>query len=253
MAAPFAFLRAIACADASMACAGFTAGASAVGMTATRGAFARTAAACAVAHIASAVLKASCVQIAKGFTNRRKGWSDSDCMSFLLAGHRSKCYATLRTARSLLFQEVGQSLECAMSRRFLFGRLSRLVELRILHARVLVLVAIHAQQLPVAAVGRIVVVVAVLMVHGELAQSLAAELARAAAADPRQDLERLLAVGARALLLGFPRLGDDVIELGHDPTIGHAVHALPCDGIGAGAPKCGSSSACTPSLTSAPR
>src|SRR3954462_8203799 len=94
MGAPLAFLIAIACADASMACAGFAAGASAVGITATRGAFARTAAACAVAHIASAVLNASCVQIANGFTNRRSGFSDSDSMSFLLAGDRSKGYAT---------------------------------------------------------------------------------------------------------------------------------------------------------------
>src|SRR3954467_2891856 len=199
MEAPLAFLIAIACADASMACDGFAAGASALGITATRGAFARTAPACAVAHIPPTVLNASRVQIAKGFTNRRKGCSDSDSMSFLLAGHRSKGYATLRIGRSLLFQQLAQSLECAMSSGFLFGRLSRLFELRILHARVLVLVAIHAQQFPVAAVGRIVVVVAVLRVHGELAQSFAAELARTAAADPRQDLERLLSIGARTL------------------------------------------------------
>jgi hypothetical protein len=43
-------------------------------------------------------------------------------------------------------------------------------------------------------------VVAVPVVHRELAQALAPELARAAAADPRQGLERLLAVGPRALL-----------------------------------------------------
>jgi hypothetical protein len=96
-------------------------------------------------------------------------------------------------------------------------------------------------------------VVAVFVVHGELAQTLAAELARAAAADPGQDLERLLAVGACALLLRFPRLGDEVVELGHDPTIGQAVHALPCDAVGAGAAKCGTSSARVPSLTPEPR
>src|SRR5438105_12568176 len=72
---------------------------------------------------------------------------------------------------------------------------------------------VHAEQLPVAAVGRVVVVVAVLVVHRELAQPLAAELARAAAADPRQDLQRLLAVGLRAFLLRFLRLGDDAVEL----------------------------------------
>src|SRR3954463_9412110 len=225
MGAPLAFLSAIACADASMACAGFAAGASALGVTATRGGVGRTAAACAVAHIAAAVLNASRVQMAKGFTNRRRGSSDSDSMSSLLAGHRSKAYATLRTARSLLFQQLAQSFECAMSSGFLFGRLSRLLELRILHARVLVLVAIHAQEFPVAGVGRVVVVVAVLMVHGERAQSFPAELPRTPAAAPPQEPGRPHSIGAGPLLLGFPRPGDDVVELGHDPTIGQAVHA----------------------------
>src|SRR6185503_10852597 len=51
-----------------------------------------------------------------------------------------------------------------------------------------------AEQLPVRAVGRVVVVVAVAVMHGELAQALAVELARAARADPRQDLQGLGAV-----------------------------------------------------------
>src|SRR3990167_5607807 len=68
----------------------------------------------------------------------------------------------------------------------------------ILHARVLVLVAVDAQQLPVRAVGRIVVVVAVLVVHGQLAQSRGRKFPRAARADPGQELERLLAVGVGA-------------------------------------------------------
>src|SRR5688572_18827593 len=65
---------------------------------------------------------------------------------------------------------------------------------RVGEPRMLVLVAVDAQQLPVRAVGRIVVVVAVLVVHRELAQALAVELARAARADPRQDLQGLGAV-----------------------------------------------------------
>ena len=112
----FAFRRAAACADATIAsagfaaggtagwavgaCAAFGAGASAVGITATLGefvgAFARTAAACAVAHIASPVFSASWVHIVKGFTNRRKGLSDSGSMSISLwrgSGLGSKGYA----------------------------------------------------------------------------------------------------------------------------------------------------------------
>ena len=84
--------------------------------------------------------------------------------------------------------------------------------LGVLIARVLVLVAVNTEQLPVAAVGRVVVVVAVLVVNRELTQALGAELTRAAPADPRQDLERLLAVGARALGLCFLLLGDETVH-----------------------------------------
>jgi len=80
------------------------------------------------------------------------------------------------------------------------------------HARVLVLVAVDAQQLPVAAVGRVVVVVAVAVMHGQLLHVGARELARAAAADPRIQLQRPLAVRSLALLAGAPRLGDQAVE-----------------------------------------
>src|SRR5213078_2201114 len=65
-------------------------------------------------------------------------------------------------------------------------------------AGVLVLVAIDAQQLPVRSVGRIVVVVAALVVDGQLAHALRVELAGAARADPGKDLQRALAVVHRA-------------------------------------------------------
>src|SRR5688572_33172854 len=61
-------------------------------------------------------------------------------------------------------------------------------------ASVLVLVAVHAEELPVAAVRRVVIVIAVLVMDGELAQARAGECARAAAADVREELEGLLAV-----------------------------------------------------------
>src|SRR4029077_19292590 len=63
---------------------------------------------------------------------------------------------------------------------------------------VLVVVAIDAEQLPVAAVGGIVGVVVVPMVDGELAQVGAGELAGAAPADPRVELERALPVARLA-------------------------------------------------------
>mgnify|MGYP006195380819 CR=1 FL=1 len=67
-------------------------------------------------------------------------------------------------------------------------------------ARMLVVVAVHAQQLPVAAVGRIEIVVVVAVVHGEFLHVGAGELARTAAADPRVHLQRALAIALVALL-----------------------------------------------------
>src|SRR5688500_15409213 len=57
-------------------------------------------------------------------------------------------------------------------------------------ALVLVVVAIQAEQLPVAAVGRIVVVVVVAVMDGALAQVLAREFPGATSADPGIDLQR---------------------------------------------------------------
>jgi len=55
-------------------------------------------------------------------------------------------------------------------------------------ARMLVLVAVDAEQLPIRAVGRIVVVVAVLVVDGELAQPPRREVPRAMRTYMRQEL-----------------------------------------------------------------
>src|SRR5438046_1501797 len=66
--------------------------------------------------------------------------------------------------------------------------------LRIHDASMLVLVAIDAEQLPVRTVRRVVVVIAVLVMHRQLAQPLPRKLARAPRADVRQDLECVAAV-----------------------------------------------------------
>src|SRR5262249_19848533 len=71
-------------------------------------------------------------------------------------------------------------------------------------AAVLVVVAVDAEVLPVAAVGRVVVMVTVAVVDGEQVQVRALELARALGADPAVQGERALAITllARACCLG---------------------------------------------------
>jgi hypothetical protein len=90
--------------------------------------------------------------------------------------------------------------------------------------RMLVVMAVHAQQFPIAAVGRIEIVIVVAVVHRQFLQSGAGELARAAAAYPRVHLQRPLAIAQFALLGGAPRLGHDAVELRVvDGLAGHGV------------------------------
>ena len=87
---------------------------------------------------------------------------------------------------------------------------------------VLIVVTVETQQLPVASVGRIVVVVVVLVMDRELAQLLAVTFAAAVRTDPRKYLERLLSVGLLQLKLGAPchaSLGTDGDSLLRDSTI----------------------------------
>src|SRR5258708_6274672 len=78
---------------------------------------------------------------------------------------------------------------------------------------VLVVVAVQAEQLPVAAVGRVVVVIVVAVMDGQLAQVGSREFAAAAAADPRIDLERLFPIASFALLGDATSLGQQAVEL----------------------------------------
>ena len=93
-------------------------------------------------------------------------------------------------------------------------------------ARVLVVVTIQTQQLPVAAVGGIVVVVVVAVMHGQLLQVLAHELARAAATNPRIDLQRLLAVTQFARLPVAQGLGNHSIRVCTLCLINSHIHLL---------------------------
>jgi len=76
-----------------------------------------------------------------------------------------------------------------------------------------VVVAIDAQQLPVAAVGWIVIVIVVAMMHGELTDVAAIEFAAAAPADPRVQFQRLFAIALLARVRVTPRSRNDCVEL----------------------------------------
>ena len=78
-------------------------------------------------------------------------------------------------------------------------------------ARVFVVVAVKAQQLPVAAVGGIVVVVVIPMVDGEFTQALAFKLPSASRTDRREDFKRLIPIALLPLLPVAPGLGDDLV------------------------------------------
>jgi hypothetical protein len=75
-------------------------------------------------------------------------------------------------------------------------------------AAVFVLVAVHAEVLPVAAIGWIVVMVAVAVVDGQQMERVGLELARALGADPAVNLERALAVALGALDRLRPRFAN---------------------------------------------
>ena len=76
----------------------------------------------------------------------------------------------------------------------------------------LIVVTVNAQQFPIAAIARIVVVIVVPVVHREQMQIRAGELARAAPTNPGEDPERLLAISLLPELPVAPRLGNDLIQ-----------------------------------------
>jgi hypothetical protein len=88
------------------------------------------------------------------------------------------------------------------------GEAARLIQ----RTLVFIVMAVEAQQFPVAAVGRVVVVVVVLVVHGQQVDGRVVEFPRAAAADPREQFQRLGSVAFFALLPDAPRVGDDLIQ-----------------------------------------
>jgi hypothetical protein len=76
----------------------------------------------------------------------------------------------------------------------------------------LIVMAVQTQKLPVAAVGRVVIMVMIAVMYGQFAQILMIELARATSTHPRIELQCLLAITALALIDIAPRGGHDLIE-----------------------------------------
>jgi hypothetical protein len=90
---------------------------------------------------------------------------------------------------------------------------------------VFIVVAIKAQQFPVAAIGRVVVVVVVSMMHRQLAQVGMREFAGTTAADPRIDLEGALPIALFALLGVAARVSHQPVEFARVVGI-HVVFAV---------------------------
>lgn len=76
----------------------------------------------------------------------------------------------------------------------------------------LIVVTVNAQQFPIAAIARIVVVIVVPVVHREQMQIRTGEFARAPPADPGVNLERLFAIRILPELAVAPGLGYDPIQ-----------------------------------------
>lgn len=76
---------------------------------------------------------------------------------------------------------------------------------------VLIFVTVDTQQLPVTAIGWIVVVVMVSVMDRQLAEFFAAKFTSAAPTNPRIQLEGLLPIALLLLRLIAPRLGNNLV------------------------------------------
>jgi hypothetical protein len=75
-----------------------------------------------------------------------------------------------------------------------------------------VIVAIKAQEFPIAAIGWIIIMIVIAMVNSELLKISGCKFSRAASANPRVHFERLSTIGLFTFSLIFSRVGDDLIE-----------------------------------------
>src|SRR5206468_10795409 len=91
-------------------------------------------------------------------------------------------------------------------------------------ALMLILVAVGAQQFPVAPIRRVIVVIVVAVMDFQQLEIGVGEVAPASSAYQRIDLERLFAIALCALFACAPRLGDDAVEpgvVGSSLAVGH--------------------------------
>lgn len=86
----------------------------------------------------------------------------------------------------------------------------RRIEIHI--AGMFVIVAVDTEKLPIAAIGRIIVVVVISVVYGEFMDIVMIELPGTTAANPRKKLERLFAVASFALCAATLRFSDNTIK-----------------------------------------
>ena len=77
----------------------------------------------------------------------------------------------------------------------------------------LTVVAVQAKQLPVAAVRRIIVVVAVFVMHRQFVKFFTGKLSATPGAYPWQDLERLIAVKITPMSPQLTRLSENMLQL----------------------------------------
>ena len=118
-------------------------------------------------------------------------------------GHRSTTLVEPRSGHPLLTLLIGQQRLEIRKRRM--GRDTAILAnvgapaSRFQLPLMFVVVAVQAEQFPVAAVGRVVVMIVIAVVDRELTQVGVSEFAAAAATDPRIDLEGLLPVALLAL------------------------------------------------------
>jgi len=120
----------------------------------------------------------------------------------------------LEIRRSLfIFQQGIETREWVVRRNLLLRAARRRFVRPISHQmpRVLIVVTVKTQQLPVAAVRRIVFVVVILVVDGELPQSLALEFAPAAPTNCWKYFERLLAIALHPNLSFASSLSNELI------------------------------------------
>ena len=79
----------------------------------------------------------------------------------------------------------------------------------------LVIVAVEAEKFPVAAVGRVVVVVMVLVMHRQFAEFFPFKFPGATATDMREEFQGFLPIAGLALLFFLAHLRDELVMFCH--------------------------------------